>query len=373
MAEGSNTISSLIPRNQFRPFFESLDTSAREIYATILDGYCRQSAEIYLGDLPGWEYDGLWNLIHCMKDEIPELYFVRFNSGVVRAFQARHGLTDAKYIPQYLFTSDEAKSIEVEMSARAKSVLAGVEGRSSSDKAEMIHDWLITRYRYDKPDRRYTHEAPGAMLYGISVCEGVAKAFKWLCDRCGVRCYVCVGRTGEKYKQGLDDGWHAWNIVDFGTPRKKVWRHVDVTWDAGRSRENKMLRYDYFGLSDRVIRVDHELGVHSFYPHCKTSSDWYASHGLYAHDPSSFGAIMQKVFESKRKRIAVRIPIQLEEMREKACPVVWESARKVSVGLSGFTTQLDPDTGICQFTFHYKSSESGGWLMKSTASRSTRR
>ena len=48
-----------------------------------------------------------------------------------------------------------------------------------SEKERAIHDYIVKSVVYKDVEAPYSHEAPGALLYGIGVCEGISKAFKY--------------------------------------------------------------------------------------------------------------------------------------------------------------------------------------------------
>ena len=60
-------------------------------------------------------------------------------------------------------------------------------------------------------------------MYGEAVCDGIAKAYKLLCDEAGILCAVVTGSNG-----GLD----AWNVARVAGH----WAHVDVTDDLALPR-----------------------------------------------------------------------------------------------------------------------------------------
>ena len=65
------------------------------------------------------------------------------------------------------------------------------------------------------PDSSFS--AYGVFVEEIAVCQGYALAYKLLCDRVGIECYMVTS----------DSMNHAWNIVWLDGS----WYHVDATWD----------------------------------------------------------------------------------------------------------------------------------------------
>lgn len=118
-----------------------------------------------------------------------------------------------------------------------------------------IHRFLMANVRYAPyPSDDDCHSVVGALLRGVCVCEGFAKAYKLMCDRLKIASIVVMG-VGI-----LPDGQrenHMWNI----TRIDGVTAHTDVTWDAAGSC------YDYFNLTDAEISADHEFD-RAIYPQC---------------------------------------------------------------------------------------------------------
>lgn len=118
-----------------------------------------------------------------------------------------------------------------------------------------IHRFLMANVRYAPyPSDDDCHSIVGALLRGVCVCEGFAKAYKLMCDRLKIASIVVmgVGTTPDGQREN-----HMWNI----TRIDGVTAHTDVTWDAAGNC------YDYFNLTDDEIAKDHEM-EQSLYPEC---------------------------------------------------------------------------------------------------------
>ena len=129
---------------------------------------------------------------------------------------------------------------------------AGLDGRASGDGVPLAaHDLLCRRVTYGGTGWR-SHSAVGALVDGEAVCDGIARAYKLLCDLAGVDCLVATGWA--RGRGGTAGAWepHAWNVVRSGGSRG----HVDVTYDACLSAEVGGVRRDFFFLSDRQAAAD---------------------------------------------------------------------------------------------------------------------
>lgn len=93
------------------------------------------------------------------------------------------------------------------------------------DKVEQIHDCLIDSLEYDQTlTRTNTRNIYGALIEKEVVCEGYAKAYKYLLDGLGIQNVIAVG-TGTNSSGQTES--HAWNYVEI----EGSWYAVDVTWD----------------------------------------------------------------------------------------------------------------------------------------------
>ncbi len=99
---------------------------------------------------------------------------------------------------------------------------------------KMVHDYLIDNVKYDTTvSKPHIYNAYGALVKGEAVCEGYARAFKYLMDELNIPCTLVIGKGTNN--QGKTEN-HAWNYVELNGN----WYAVDCTWDdpviTGESR-----------------------------------------------------------------------------------------------------------------------------------------
>ena len=148
--------------------------------------------------------------------------------------------------PEYLFEADELVDVKADFEREAEIILAGIDEEWSEFEKELyLHDVLAGRIRYDESDN--AHNAYGALVEGIAVCEGYAESFQYLLHRAGIQSYLALGYA--------DDGYsivgHEWNYVRIDGE----YYHVDLTWDD--MEEN--LFHAYFNINDRFVLEDHGI------------------------------------------------------------------------------------------------------------------
>lgn len=111
------------------------------------------------------------------------------------------------------------------------------------DKLKKVHDILVKSIDYDITlNKNNVHDIYGALVNKEAVCEGYAKAFKYILDDLNIECILVIG-NGTNSSNETES--HMWNYVKI----EDSWYGVDVTWDdpiiIGSSMINN-LRHNYF-------------------------------------------------------------------------------------------------------------------------------
>jgi hypothetical protein len=121
-------------------------------------------------------------------------------------------------------------------------------GLNPFDREEYLFRYLADHCVSDNaaagnPGRWQPFTSYGALVGGKAVCEGYSRAMQLLAGCAGILCTLV---------RGSGDGvGHMWNAVRIGS----AWYHLDVTWS-----DNAILIYNYYNVSDSVIRQTHGIG-----------------------------------------------------------------------------------------------------------------
>ena len=112
-----------------------------------------------------------------------------------------------------------------------------------------LHDSVVKSVAYDydavkKKGCYNAHSIVGVFLEKRAVCEGIAKAFKLLCNQFDIKCIVVLGQADKK-RVFDQDSYHAWNLVKIGNESY----YVDVTWDNLYDEGFRHISYDYFNIT----------------------------------------------------------------------------------------------------------------------------
>ena len=246
-------LAALIPTKQYRYYFECLSKEEAAVYDAMLSGLLHYSKEIVCH---GCTVSQVQKIYHFLKLDVPELFYIK---------------NCRELVDKYKQCSD-------------------------FQKEKAIHDYIAMTVKYKDTEAPYSHEAPGAVLYQIGVCEGIAKAFKYLSDQLGLQSVVVFGASNE---QG-NEGGHAWNLVKVNG----VFYHIDTTFDTTIS--SSCIRYDYFNLSDADIQSSHHWDDEL--PECPKTFGIYEKMGCYFNRGRALASFirnaspMQKTFVFKLPR-----------------------------------------------------------------------
>lgn len=205
--------------------------------------------------------------IEVLNDH-PEIFYVG------QEFKVLVTLLKRDILPVYIYSPTEVSQIRKKLDDTASRIISEFinDHQSEYDKVRSLHDYLKSNLEYDtvaanshRPNERNIAEAHniiGALIKSKCVCEGFAKAFKFLCDKIGLECWVVSGKGSSS----IGAGPHAWNIVRING----YYHHVDVTWDNQYSDSSAIPNYGYMNLSDEEIAKDHTWNRKN-YPQCPSS------------------------------------------------------------------------------------------------------
>lgn len=238
------------------------------IYHKVVEAIKEHKQSVNLGF--GITQDSLYKIVEAIRYDFPALFYVNFNQ--ILFSKSVWGIA---YNISYLYPANAVCQMENSIEKTISQIISKVNSSQSSSiyaKCKLLHNYFAKKVNYNyqaladpfaNPD---AFNIVGVFLQKKAVCEGISKAYKILCDRLGIDCLIIHGQSLHySTKQNIE---HAWNIVKL--PAGFV--HVDVTWDLGISQNLKMYCYDYFFVSDKEIRQDHQ---YCSYPQCELESSYF--------------------------------------------------------------------------------------------------
>ena len=255
-------IEKFIPQDQFRYYYTLLSSTERIVYDNLVCGLIDFKKEI---PCAGCHANRIQDILQYAKLDIPELFYIK-------SISLRYSpllINRCTVLIEYRFKEDTVATILARMEVIAQQLHKVISHKAEADREIAIHDFLADRVQYRDLSAPYSHEAPGALLYNIGVCEGISKAFKYLADRNGLQSIVATGLGNDHG----NEGGHAWNLCSLNGE----FFHVDVTFDS--TIADGCARYDYLNLSDKEIGTNHSWT--DSLPICHKSLSHYKRLGLF--------------------------------------------------------------------------------------------
>ncbi len=235
--------------------------------AELLKQYYQSAIETYLYDNPDVFYldpTKMYINIQTSKYAFKITYQVYIDSG-----------EHSNYLYDEFSSKEQILKAEKEIEDETNQILSQIKSETDYQKILAIHDYLVDNINYDETlSKNNIYNIYGALVNKECVCEGYAKAFKYLINKVGIECVFVIGEA--KNSQGNIEN-HAWNYVKLNNG----WYAVDVTWDDPIIRGNgfvgKDIKYKYFLKGSNTMNKDHiesktftENGQEYNYPTLKT-------------------------------------------------------------------------------------------------------
>ena len=162
--------------------------------------------------------------------------------------------TNANYFTEGFTSKSQVERAVSEVERVKDDILKNVSG-NNYDKIKYVHDWIVDNVKYDALANQNTSNVYGCLVNKEVICEGYARAFKYLMDELDIPCVLVSGIAID------DDGKserHAWNYVYI----KNNWYAIDTTWDdpiiIGSGKIDSSIRYKYFLRGSDTMSKDHE-------------------------------------------------------------------------------------------------------------------
>ena len=197
-----------------------------DYYQTAVEAYTYDNPEIFYID-----FQKLYLNIETTTRGYNKTYKVLINSGNNETYL----LND--------FTKEKVDSTIIEIE-KVKEYFVQNKNQNTYQNIKNIHDYLVETIDYDQTiSRQNTYNLYGALVEKNCVCEGYAKAFKYLADALNIPAVIVSG-TGTNSEGNTEN--HAWNYVQIN----EKWYAVDCTWDdpilIGGAILTNSTKYKYF-------------------------------------------------------------------------------------------------------------------------------
>lgn len=160
---------------------------------------------------------------------------------------------NSNYFTKDFNSKEDVEKAIKEVQAAKTEILKNATG-SNYDKMLYIHDWIVDNTKYDTLNSSNTSNIYGCLVNNSAICEGYARAYKYLLDELNIPCILVSGTAVD---ENGNTERHAWNYVYI----KNNWYAVDTTWDdpiiIGNGNVTDSIKYKYFLKGKNTMNKDH--------------------------------------------------------------------------------------------------------------------
>ena len=161
---------------------------------------------------------------------------------------------ETNYLIDEFNSKEQVDNAIVEIENIKNQIISNRTGNVYEDM-KMVHDYLVDNISYDSSiSKPNIYNIYGALVNKECVCEGYARAYKYILDELNISCILVIG-TATNGEENTEN--HAWNYVKLNNS----WYAVDTTWDdpiiIGGGILNKKSKYRYFLKGKETMDQDH--------------------------------------------------------------------------------------------------------------------
>ncbi len=322
-------------------YYDKLSTEEQNIYYQMYEGITKKQTKFLVRTAHVPSTKRLVYIYQALYHDTPSFYYLQYLDGfsygkciggfVMRVTYQYNLETIARYDRQIteIIERFEKKYIQENMTEYQKELA--------------IHDFLVRNITYNQDAVNHAKEHPdahniiGPLLYRTAVCQGIACAFKLMCDYFRVKCFVVVGNS--MYEKTTESG-HAWNMVKLDGNTY----HVDVTWDLRATGNEIKCSYEYFNLNDFLIQMNHTWND-DVYPECiKLDYNYYKKYQLYVRSLQEIPEFIKTWIDKGWDTIVFKFANELPKKQELAERIQEGVSKAFPAKSVHYMYLLNPDT-----------------------------
>lgn len=266
--------------SQGKYFYEQLNDTEKEIYNGLQESKDKMMSGTYVIQY-GSKFssvleqengskilgDNYQSAIEAFTHDNPDLFYLNVSSMYLNietkktAFSKTYNVyiqpeEGSTYMANGFNSETEVRIAKQNIENEANNLKKRFTGNAYKD-TKIIHDYLIENVKYDEGNKSIgSYTIYGALVGKRCVCEGYAKAFKYLADKAGIENVLMQGIAVNS--EGIQEK-HAWNAVNINNS----WYLVDVTWDdpiiIGKGTVSSNIHYKYFLKGSNNFYKDHKI------------------------------------------------------------------------------------------------------------------
>lgn len=234
----------------------------------------------------------IFDVMSVIDKDFPEIFFMDIKREPVQISQI--GFVKRVHIP-FAYPMHQIRELQSEIEKVLQDLSVRVyHANSLEEKEKILYDYLTSSMTYDYAVPTPIHYTiVGPLIYRKAICEGFAKAFKFLCDYFDIPCLTVSGTSRNSALGQIES--HSWNIIQLDDGN---YYHADVTWDCSKKE------YMYLNLSDSEMSSTHSWNKAEV-PICNHSRN--RNDYPYFTSASALNKYMENVFRLKQKKFAFRV------------------------------------------------------------------
>lgn len=275
-----NNSQDIVKRNEAGYYYTQIDENAKIIYNSLLNNevnlrkgnykieFGNQFNEL-LNQENGTELlnDSYQQALDAFTLDHPEIFYLDISKMLLMIYSRKTILKttytvsieseeNGNYFSDEFKTEEEVNQAVSKVEYIRDDLYNQLEG-DTYNKIKDIHDCLVNGLEYEqtisKPNIRNIY---GGLVTKEVVCEGYAKAFKYILDGLDIPNIIVVGNATNS--NGTTES-HAWSYVLMND----AWYAIDVTWDdpiiVGNGKLPEMEKYRYFLRGSTTFNKNHTI------------------------------------------------------------------------------------------------------------------
>ena len=267
------------------------------IYDALVTAIDRRRTDITFSDVMGITSDDYLAVYQQIYNDEINMFFI--DPKIQYSIQSSTK-TVASAVLIYKHGTSEIARMESAIEEEVNRVLDGITADMSQyDIVKYFHDYICENVVYDD-EADNCNNIYGALVNKRALCQGMAKAFSYLCGKVGIETLTVTGDA--------DGIAHMWNMVKIGGE----WYHIDPTYDNAESPTyGRYVRYDYFCLDDDTIYSKRNIYDQTYeYPKASASRcNYYVRNEIVGDDWDSVREILteQVVLSAEGRKVTAQV------------------------------------------------------------------
>ena len=293
------------------------------IYDAIVTAVDRRRTDITFSDVMGITAEDYLAVYQQIYNDELNMFFI--DPKIQYAVQSSTK-TVASAVLIYKHGTAEITRMEDAIEEEVNRVLDGITpDMSQYDIVKYFHDYICENIIYDDKAEN-CNNIYGAFVNKRALCQGMAKAFSYLCGKVGIETLTITGDA--------DGIAHMWNMVKIGGE----WYHIDPTYDNAESASHgRYVRYDYFCLDDDIIYSKRNVYGQTYeYPKADSEiCNYYIRNNLVGDDWDSVREILteQVVKSAEEKKVTAQVRCSDKEVYDDAMDKLFGLSEKQAINV----------------------------------------